>query len=180
MKNNRRLLKNFIINKDFQLRIIFYNFLYLFIASLITAAVILYPETSKMSSSLSVAEKYDAAQTFITLSARLIPAILILLLISFIHMLILTHKICGPIISFNKAIKEYKEGNISARVNLRKNDFLKNESREVNEIVQELESWVVSLKKDVETLEKNIDSREAEELKKDFDKIKKKLNIIKS
>ena len=180
MKNNRRLLKNFIIHKDFQLRIIFYNFLYLFIASLITSAVILYPEISKMSSALSDAEKYDAAQTFLTLSARLLPAFLILLLISFIHMVILTHKICGPIKNFNKAIKEYKDGNITARVNLRKNDFLKNESREVNEIVGELESWVVSLKKDVETLEKNIDSRDTNKLKKDFKKIKKKLNIIKN
>lgn len=177
MNQNRRQFKNFVINKEFQFKVIFYNFIYLFSASVITAIIILFPEIIKMNSSaVSDIEKYHAATNFIKISARTIPAIFALFTISFVHMLILTHRICGPIISFNKSIDEFKKGNIKARINLRKKDFLTQESENVNEVLENFSNYIESLKDDIENLEKKAEGCDG--LKNEIIKLKRKINSI--
>lgn len=177
MNKNRRSFKNLIINKEFQFKIIFYNFIYLFLASLITALIILFPEILKMNSAaVSDIEKYNAATNFIKISGRIIPAIFILFTISFVHMLVFTHRICGPILSFNKGIDEFKKGNIKARINLRKKDFLTEESEKVNEVLDNFVIYIESLKADIHSLEEK--SEGFDHLKNEINKLKRKISSI--
>ena len=179
MNNNRRHLKNFIINKDLQFKIIFYNFIYLFLASIITTIIILFPEIIKMNSdSITDIEKYNAATNFIQISGRVIPALFILSLIAFVHITIFTHRICGPVINFTKAVKEIKKGNIKARITLRKKDFLTEQSKYVNEILDDFSIYIKDLQAGIEKLEeKAVDNPE---MIKEINELKTKLSYIKT
>lgn len=178
MNNNRRQLKNFIINREFQFKIIFYNVIYLFLASLITAVIILFPEIIKMnSSSVSDIEKFNAATNFLQLSGRIIPALFILSIIAFVHMIVFTHRICGPVISFTKAVKEFKKGNLKARIKLRKKDFLTEQSERVNEILDDFTGYLAEIHSDIEKLEEKVSDNP--ELINEVDRLKKKLKYLK-
>jgi methyl-accepting chemotaxis protein len=129
------------------------------------------------SHSLSEPEKYEAAINFIQISGRVIPALFILAIIAFIHITVFTHRICGPVISFDKAIKQFRQGNLKARIKLRKKDFLKEQSESVNEILNDFADYISGLEKSIENLEEKAEKNP--ELLKEIDKLKTRLRYIK-
>ena len=56
-----------------------------------------------------------------------------------IFSVILTHRLVGPIVAFERQIKAFKQGSFSARTTLRKHDEFKNIARELNELGEILE-----------------------------------------
>ena len=147
-----RKLKNFLINKGLQLRIILHSLLYMVVVVCITIAIILYPLIRDMMFSQSLDTQYRAAQTFITLGYRLIPALLVVLILMFLHLIVLTHRICGPIINFSHTFKSMARGNITRKVYLRKGDYLIQESHLINEMTDGIAELIHKAKIDTDTL----------------------------
>jgi nitrogen fixation/metabolism regulation signal transduction histidine kinase len=75
---------------------------------------------------------------FLVLLDRLVIALALIFVISFIHLIVLTHRFCGPMINIKKTIQEVARGNLTRKVFLRKNDFLKEEAAILNHMIDQL------------------------------------------
>ena len=97
-KKYKRYLKNYLIDRDLQIRIITGSVIFMLSAVILSLTIILYPLFKDMfAADLDI--QYRAAQTFLTLVKRLIPAVILLLLLFVIHLINVTHKICGPLVN---------------------------------------------------------------------------------
>ncbi len=77
----KRKLRNYLINKDLQLRLIRNNLFYLLICVIVTVGILLYPIIHDMMFLPDLESQYHAALTFLLLVKRLVPAILIVLVL---------------------------------------------------------------------------------------------------
>ncbi len=179
MKKNRRTFKNFLLNNDFQLRVVLYTLLYLFVGSIITSGAILLPEMLDMLSGSDPELQYRAAKRFISLSSRLIPGLCVLIALSCFHMVVLTHRICGPIYNVINILNRFRQGKLNARVSIRKNDFLQEESRQVNALGRDLSIHIKEIKEEIEAIDR-IASQEGgkDELQQHTRNLKKQISIF--
>lgn len=134
-KKGPRNIKNYLISKDIQLKIIITNLFYLILVVIVLLLTIISPYFYDIFKADEIWVQYLSAKTFSILLDRLIIAIPLLFAISFIHLTLLTHKFCGPIINIKNTLKELSKGNLSRKVYLRKGDFLKEEALIINNII---------------------------------------------
>ena len=137
-KKRVRKLQNYLIARDIQLRIVVTNFLYLCLISLVLVLVVLSPYFYDIFNKDELWVQYLSAKTFLVLLDRLIIALPLIFVISFIHLIVLTHRFCGPMINIKKTIQEVARGNLTRKVFLRKNDFLKEEAAILNHMIDQL------------------------------------------
>src|SRR3990172_10079991 len=109
MMRKQRKLRNFIINKDLQFRIVAGSFIFMMAAILITLGVAVSPTVRDMFST-DPDLQYLSAQTFILLIKRLLPAVIILLVLHAAHLILITHKILGPLVNFSHSFSDLKQG----------------------------------------------------------------------
>jgi nitrate/nitrite-specific signal transduction histidine kinase len=154
MKPNKRprKLKNYLISKDIQLRIVITNFLYLCLISLVLILTVLSPYFYDIFNDDELWVQYLSAKTFIVLLDRLIIALPLIFVISFIHFIVLTHRFCGPMINIKNTMQEVARGNFTRKVYLRKNDFLKEEAATLNHMIDQLSGYFEDIREDNKTL----------------------------
>jgi len=121
-----------------------------------------------MYGSSSLYDQHLAANIFIVLIERSFVALLAILIFSFIHQVIISHRFCGPLVNFNKTFEKISHGDLTRKVFLRRHDFLKNEAAQVNEMIDSLTSFVRKAKENhdrlYEILEKLEGSRTTQEI----------------
>ena len=167
-KKRVRKLHNYLIARDIQLRIVVTNFLYLCLISLVLVLVVLSPYFYDIFNKDELWVQYLSAKTFLVLLDRLIIALPLIFIISFIHLIVLTHRFCGPMINIKKTIQEVARGNFTRKVFLRKNDFLKEEAATLNHMIDQLSAHYEDIREDntglltmiEEKLDENIDGVE--------------------
>ena len=147
-KKRVRKLHNYLIARDIQLRIVVTNFLYLCLISLVLVLVVLSPYFYDIFNKDELWVQYLSAKTFLVLLDRLIIALPLIFIISFIHLIVLTHRFCGPMINIKKTIQEVARGNFTRKVFLRTNDFLKEEAATLNHMIDQLSGNFVDLRED--------------------------------
>ena len=154
MKPKKRLRKihNYLIARDIQLRIVITNFLYLCLISLVLILSVLSPYFYDIFKNDELWVQYLSAKTFIVLLDRLIIALPLIFVISFIHFIVLTHRFCGPLINIKNTIQEVARGNFTRKVYLRKNDFLKEEAATLNHMIDQLSGYFEDIKEENTTL----------------------------
>lgn len=182
MGNQRyeRKLRNYLINKDVQLKIILTNLVYMLIIAIITLTVLLSPLLQNMFFSDNLDVQYQAAQTFLALMKRLIPAVILMFFLVFVHQTLITHRICGPWVNFTHTFKRIAEGDLTRKVVLRKGDYLGEECEKINLMMNSLASFIANIKKSNEKLVSVLE--ETLTLVKDPDtkmKIEEALNLAK-
>ena len=147
-KKSVRKLHNYLIARDIQLRIVVTNFLYLCLISLVLVLVVLSPYFYDIFNKDELWVQYLSAKTFLVLLDRLIIALPLIFVISFIHLIVLTHRFCGPMINIKKTIQEVARGNFTRKVFLRKTDFLKEEAATLNHMIDQLSGNFEDLRED--------------------------------
>ncbi|MBE9529660.1 MAG: methyl-accepting chemotaxis protein [Proteobacteria bacterium] len=154
MKPNKRprKLQNYLISKDIQLRMVITNFLYLCLISLVLILTVLSPYFYDIFNDDELWVQYLSAKTFIVLLDRLIIALPLIFVISFIHFIVLTHRFCGPMINIKNTMQEVARGNFTRKVYLRKNDFLKEEAATLNHMIDQLSGYFEEIREDNKTL----------------------------
>jgi nitrate/nitrite-specific signal transduction histidine kinase len=154
MKPNKRprKLHNYLIARDIQLRIVITNFLYLCLISLVLILVVLSPYFYDIFKNDELWVQYLSAKMFLVLLDRLVIALPLIFLISFIHFIVLTHRFCGPLINIKNTIQEVARGNFTRKVYLRKNDFLKEEAATLNHMIDELSGYFEDIRENNVTL----------------------------
>jgi len=105
-----RKLKNYLVNNDIQLRLVFTNMLYLLLIIVATMAMVLSPLYHDMFLATDLEIQFKAAQTFLLVTKRLIPSVIAMFTLIFLHQILITHRICGPLINFTKTFKKWREG----------------------------------------------------------------------
>ncbi len=143
-----RKIKNLFINKGIQFKIIITAMIYMFLVLTVTVGAILFPIIYEMFASNDLNIQYKAAQTFLILVKRLLPCTIVLFTFFFIHLSIITHRICGPLVNFTNTFSRIATGDLTRKIRLRKGDYLKRECDQINSMIDGLSEHVHSVKVD--------------------------------
>jgi len=154
---NRRKFRSCLVDRSSQLKIVFITLVYILLIFITTAGVILFPFLSKMSLSHNLETQYAAAQTFLILMNQLLPVVIIILILFFVHQLIITHRIWGPLWNMAATFKKIGRGDLTRKIHTRKRDYLKKECRQLNEMIDGLTDIISNTKKDHHQLVSDID-----------------------
>ena len=66
--------------------------------------------------------QYKAAQIFLALVKRLIPAVLVMFFLVFVHQMLITHRICGPLVNFGHTFESIAEGDLTSSISIEEKD----------------------------------------------------------
>jgi methyl-accepting chemotaxis protein len=145
---NRRKLRNFFISKDLQRPIIVAHLAYILLVAAVLIGTVLSPFYTDMFETGDLWAKRSSANMFIILLDRLSIAGVFIMVISFFHFVILTHKFCGPLVNIGKTIARISEKDFTRKINLRRGDFLKNEAKQLNAMMMTLSNSIEIIKKE--------------------------------
>ena len=130
-----------------QYRLLAVTLTHFFIILGTVAAVLFVPLMIRLkSSALSLAEKEEAASQFLTIDARVWPALLLLFVLLVIHSVFISHRIFGPLYSFRRILKAVSDGNLFMRATVRKHDYLVKEANSINEMIASLRTRVKGIR----------------------------------
>lgn len=148
VKTHRRKLRSYFINKKIQLRIAITNLIYMVLIVLVVVFSILAPFYLDIFQPSELCRQYLSAKIFIVLLERLTITVAVLLLVAFIHQIIMSHKFCGPLVNFVNSFRRLKKGDLTRKIYLRRYDFLKDEARQLNDMIDGLSEMIADLKKE--------------------------------
>lgn len=148
----KRKLRNYLIDKDLQLHLMRQSLIYVFVILYVMVGILLYPMVRDMMFTNDLDRQYRAAQTFLILVQWLIPAVLITLVLFMGRLIVLTHRISGPLLNFTKTFEKLGEGDLTRKVHLRKHDYLKAECDRINKMIDGIAGIINRLLADHEKL----------------------------
>jgi methyl-accepting chemotaxis protein len=135
-----KLKRTHFLLDEFQYRMLAFNLLYFLIILLVTAGLVFLPLMVKLDSShLSLAEQQEVAGLILSLHATFWPAILVVFALLAVHSVLVSHRIAGALYRFRVVFRTVAEGDLTARVTLRKGDYLVKEAAEINAMLDALE-----------------------------------------
>ena len=184
---NRRHLKNYLINRHDQLRIVLITLVYMSIVVMLTVIIVLFPYFSDITFSKDPNVQYRSSQIFLILVNHFLPAIVIIFFLVALNQIYITHRVWGALVNITNTIKMASKGDFTRKVFLRKNDYLKNECRPINEMLENLSSYILKINHNHSELESTLNdiSESVENLstKKEFEacleKIRDKTDLLK-
>jgi len=144
--SNKRKIRNYIINRDLQFRMILTNLIYMLFIVLTTVAVILSPLISDMFISQDLGLQSRAAREFLAVIKRILPVEIILFILISLHQLLITHRILGPIKNFTNTLKSISRGNLTRKVSVRQSDYMGREGEEINHMIEALSHLILRFK----------------------------------
>jgi methyl-accepting chemotaxis protein len=158
MEHSGRKFFNFIVDKDLQLRIMAYSIIYMICFTLVILCIVLYPLISDMFFSPDTEIQYIAARNFLTIGKKIVPALIAVFILFAIYQLIITHRICGPLVNFTNTFARIAEGNLSQKVRIRRHDYLKEECEHINNMIAGLARIIERVTDDHKRLKDNLES----------------------
>ena len=129
-----------------QLIVVIISTVYFFLSVVGTLSVIIAPVYSDIFQSSDAIAQREAAKVFILLSEKLGIALSAIFFLGIIPLIWGTHKFFGPLINFSNIFKRVAGGDLTARIFLRRGDFLKPEARLANEMIQSLAMTISDVK----------------------------------
>ena len=136
MKSRKdRKLRSFLIDKELQLKLISYNLIYICLSIFVVILIVLLPLVLDMVFSEDLETQYGAVKTLLLLVRQLLPSLIAMFWLVLLHQILVTHRICGPLVNFQNTLKRIKEGDLTRKVNLRPGDYLGKEAKEINEMI---------------------------------------------
>jgi len=157
---NQRKFRNYFISKEIQRPMAIVHLAYIILVAVALIATVLSPFYTDIYKTGDLWAKHFSAKMFIVLLERLSIASLVITVMSFLHFIIFTHKLCGPLVSIGRTIARISEGDFTRKIYLRKGDFLKTEAQQINDMMGALSNSVETIKKEnsllLDDLEKSI------------------------
>ena len=101
------------------------------------------------------------SKLFILIMDRLIVCLGAILILGVIYTLIITHRVCGPLENFCQTFQRISQGDLTRKVFLRRNDFLKNEARQVNDMIDSLSLRLFTLKQEQQVIKSKVEELSA-------------------
>lgn len=124
---------------EFQNRMLLFTFLYFMSTVVILAAVLFIPLMRGLEAEgLSPEQRGIVAGEFLSLHYRFWPAIPVVLFLLGSHSILVSHRVAGPLLRFRRVFRAVSKGNLTGRVQLRKNDYLKHDAEMLSEMLDSL------------------------------------------
>jgi len=123
--------------------------------------------------------QYVSANLFWRLLYRIALAVILMVILAIAYQIVLTHRLCGPLVNFGKTYEKAIQGDLTRNIHLRRHDFLKYEAELVNRMLDTFNSSIRELKKNQQVFDaaaaelqsgKNLDGRIVERLQMAFQK----------
>jgi methyl-accepting chemotaxis protein len=131
-RTHRRKLRNLWIRKDIQLWLAILNALFMIVVISAVILSVLAPLYQSFQLSDDYRAQHFAAKLFILILDRLLPTLVAIVALGTVYTIVITHRICGPLVNLSKTFERISAGDFTRRVNLRRSDFLKPEAAMVN------------------------------------------------
>ena len=154
---NRRHVKNYLINRHDQLRVTLITLIYMSVVVLLTVGIILYPYFMDIFFSEDLNVQYRASQAFLILLNPLLPALAIIFILVTLHQIFITHRIWGPLVHMKNIARMVGNGDFSRKLFIRKNDYLKNECTQLNEMIDGLSARISKIMEHHDRLASTVD-----------------------
>jgi methyl-accepting chemotaxis protein len=136
---NRR--KKYIINKKIQIKYAVLSIAMLIVYTLLFLTALFVPPIYLFTSSdVPLAVRAEAANSVLLINSYLWPGIGAIILLFGSLSIFITHRMVGPIYAVEKVIGRFTDGDLSARVKLRKNDDLKEFGQAMNRMLDKQET----------------------------------------
>ena len=147
----------------FQYQLLGFNLLYFFVVIFFIGIIIYLPLIVQINNTdLPISQRVVVAEEFLSFHFRLGPPTLIVFFLLFLHAVIVSHRIAGPLYRFKKIYKAICEGDLTCHIILRKGDYLEEEAELINRMVFytrekliEIQGGIQAAEKDLEKLEGN-------------------------
>ena len=138
----------------FQYRLILYQAVYFFLLSFTVFLLGILPLIASIEDgSEALGDRAISARILLYVHESILPYLLPLFGGLFLHSILVSHRIAGPIYRFGVVLRSMLRGDFSPRVRLRPRDYLKEEARLLDELLGTLDSKFAKLKEDVRALE---------------------------
>lgn len=145
--HNRRKLRNYLVMNKLQFTIAAANLCYILMVVGIILLVFLNPFYTDILETESPCDQRFYASVFMLLVERFIPTAILIGVVAFFHQLLLTHKICGPLVNFNHTFQQLANKDLTRKIQLRRNDFLKAEAQLINQGVDAVKNGICAVQK---------------------------------
>ena len=145
---NHRKFRNFFISKDLQRPMVIAHLAYILLVAVALIATVLSPFYTDIFKTGDLWVKHSSAKIFILLLERLSLASLFIVALSSIYFILVTHKICGPLVNIGKTIARISAKDFTRKIYLRKGDFLKNEATQINAMMEALSNSIAIIKRE--------------------------------
>ena len=119
---------------------------FILLVSGVLIATVLSPFYTDIFKTGDIWAKHFSAKMFIILLERLSIASLFVTVISFFYFIIFTHKFCGPLVNIGRTIARISERDFTRKIYLRRGDFLKNETKQINAMMKALSNSIATVK----------------------------------
>jgi methyl-accepting chemotaxis protein len=126
--------------------------------TLVILSIVLYPLITDMLFSTDSEVKFVAARNFLAIAKKIVPALIAVFILFTIYQLIITQRICGPLVNFTNTFARIAEGNLSQKVSIRKHDYLKDECKHINEMIAGLARIIERVTDDHKNLKANLEA----------------------
>ncbi len=138
--------RHYLIDKKLQLKYAVLTVALLVLYTLLLlAAVFLPPAGIFFSPDLPLSLRAEAANTFILLNNYIWPGIGIIILLFGAFSILVTHKVAGPFYVATRTMRSVTDGDLKARVMLRKGDDVTELADVMNQMVEKIESTFIDL-----------------------------------
>ncbi len=139
--------RKFIINKDLQYSLLTISIFYLLLFTVVIGSILFIPAMIELDRvDYNSDQAFQAASKILYLHSKFWPAVLLALFLICLHSIRTSHKIAGPLYRFERLFETIKEGNLPKQVTVRKGDYLNNEVKVINEMLESLQLRVQEIK----------------------------------
>ena len=184
-KNQRhqRQLKNYLVVNKFHLKLLIVNLVYVLLIIAVIIGGVLYPFYRDMFKINDLYAQHYSAEFFIVLLDRLSIALFVILVFILLYQVMVNHRFCGPLINFSNTFQKITQGDLTRKIFLRRNDFLKKEAAQVNDMINSLSDRITILKNDHDRLLSVLEDMSGSDMTQDeyqntLETLKKQADII--
>ena len=186
MRDDIHMRKNYLIKKRFQLNFLLKFVILLIVESLLVAGLFMYVSndtitTGYLNSTLRIEKTTDFF--FVSLILIVLITVIGIGMAGMIIFLLLSHRIAGPLYHFEAALKKAEDGDLTARIDLRKTDQLISLKESINSVFGSMDSRLGRVKKGLAELEELLlnsnDPQAVSKLKSKLSSIKDEIGYFK-
>jgi methyl-accepting chemotaxis protein len=163
---NFKTRRNYFIEKKFQTKYILLTVLMLLSFSFLFLVVIFAPYILTLYFDYPLVEKADAARVLLLLDSTIWPWLGGAIVFFGVISVFVSHKVAGPVYRMKKSLSQVAAGDLGVVIKLRKWDDLQDLAEHINELTEELRTFVNTLKNDynllsgyIKELEQKIESK---------------------
>lgn len=162
--------KQHFVNKKLQGKYIILTMSLLVLYTIALLAAIFAPAVISLFSDLPLSEKAAAAEVLLLLHKYIWPGIGLIILLFGVLSIFITHKLAGPVYVIERMARNMADGDLTVRTKLRDGDDLDDLAGHMNQLADNMESLLISLKDEHDKLssytvmlEKELKEREISE-----------------